>query len=83
MKRPDKLIEKYIWMKPNICHGKPCFKGTRMMVWVILDMLGAGASYEEICEGYPGLTPKHIRTALHYAARVLEKKELHPAFLGE
>ena len=75
------LITDYISVNPEICHGKPCFKGTRIMVYLILEMLEAGCSYEEIRQGYPDLTPDHVKAALHYAARVLEERELDPAFL--
>ncbi len=74
-------IEKYIWRNPEICGGKPVFRGTRIPVYLILDMLREGATIEEIIEAYPSLTPKHIKAALEYAARVLEKREFEPAFL--
>lgn len=51
------------------------------MVYLVLEMLEAGASIEEIREAYPRLTPTHVKAALHYAAQVLEKRELDPAFL--
>ena len=73
MKNGPSLIEKYIWRRPDICHGKACFKGTRIMVYLALEMLEAGASYDEIREGYPEITPQHIKAALEYAARVLEQ----------
>lgn len=75
------LIERYISVNPEICHGKPCFKGTRIMVYLILELLEAGATVAEIREAYPALTPEHVKAALHYAARVLEERELDPAFL--
>ena len=74
-------LEDYISVHPEICHGKPCFKGTRIMVYLVLEMLEDGASTEEIREAYPDLTPDHIKAALHYAARVLEEREFYPAFL--
>jgi uncharacterized protein (DUF433 family) len=74
-------LEDYISVHPDICHGKPCFKGTRIMVYLVLEMLEEGASAEEIREAYPELTPQHIKAALHYAARVLEEREFYPAFL--
>ena len=66
------LIERYISVDPNICHGKPCFKGTRIMVWQILELLEAGVSVQEITSptDFPQLTPEHIKAALHYAACV-------------
>lgn len=76
-------IEDYIITNPNICHGKPCFKGTRIMVYLILDMLEAGATVKEIQDAYPELTPEHVKAVLHYAARVLEAREFDPTFLKE
>ena len=75
------LIERYISVNPEICHGKPCFKGTRIMVYLVFDLLEAGATVAEIREAYPELTAEHVKAALHYAARVLEERELDPAFL--
>ena len=75
------LIDMYISVNPEICHGKPCFKGTRIMVYLVLEMLEAGAPMEEIQEAWPEVTPEHVKAALHYAARVLENREFDPAFL--
>lgn len=49
------VINKYIVADPNICHGKPTFKGTRIMVWQILDMLKADMSEKEIIKNFPSL----------------------------
>lgn len=43
-------VEKHISVNPNICHGKPCIKGTRVPVFVVLESLAAGMSYQEINE---------------------------------
>jgi len=61
-------INKYIVADSEICHGKPTFKGTRIMVWQVLEMLEAGMNIDEILEDYPSLTKNHIKAALHYAA---------------
>lgn len=53
---------------PEVCHGKPCVRGTRVMVSVILDSLAAGESVEAILDGYPGLTREDVRAAVAYAA---------------
>ena len=53
---------------PNICHGKMCIKGTRIMVTVILDNLAAGETPEEIIKSYPSLTREDIQAAVQYAA---------------
>ena len=65
-------IRDYISVNPEICHGKPCFKGTRIMVYLVLDMLEAGAANADIREAYPDLTPKHVKAALEFAARAVE-----------
>ncbi len=64
------ILNDFVVADPEICHGKPTFKGTRIMVWQILEMLAGGESPEEIAEDFPSLTPAHIRAALEYAAHV-------------
>ncbi len=64
-------IGKYIVADSEICYGKPIFKGTRVMVWQVLEMLEGGASYKDIMDAYPLLSEEHIRAALHYAAERL------------
>ena len=56
-----------ISVDPDICHGKPCIKGTRVMVSVILDNLAAGESHEAMIRGY-NIEEEDIQAALHYAA---------------
>jgi len=69
-------IHEYITVNPEICHGKPCFKGTRIMVHLVLDLLEEGVSTEEITGSsyYPQLTENHIRAALHYASQLLKSR---------
>ena len=50
-----------------IGNGKPTFKGTRIMVWQVLDMLAQGATREEITEAFPSISTRHIKAALTYA----------------
>ncbi|MAG02863.1 antitoxin [Candidatus Pacearchaeota archaeon] len=61
-------INEYIVADTEICHGKPTFKGTRIMIHSILEMLEAGSSINDILEAYPSLNKEHIKAALHYAA---------------
>jgi uncharacterized protein (DUF433 family) len=69
-------INKYISVDPNICHGKLVFKGTRIMVGLILNMLAAGETIEEILNDYPTLNRKHIDSALAYAAEITGSGQL-------
>ena len=52
---------------PNVCHGRPCIKGTRVMISVIIDNLAAGESHESIIQGY-NVAEEDIQAALRYAA---------------
>lgn len=67
------IINKYIIADPQICHGKPTFKGTRVMVWQVLEMLKDGLGEKEIFEAFPQLTKKHIKAALEYAASLTKE----------
>ena len=63
---------------PDICHGKPCVKGTRIMVAVVLDNLAEGMTPEEIAAEYPPLTVADVRAAIAYAATLAREEELVP-----
>jgi uncharacterized protein (DUF433 family) len=64
-----------ISVDPNICHGKVCIKGTRIMVSVILDNLAAGESVDSILRSYPTLKAEDIQAALWYAADLARDKK--------
>ena len=55
---------------PNICHGKVCIKGTRIMVSIILDNLAGGISTDAIVRSYPSPKAEDVRAALAYAAEL-------------
>jgi uncharacterized protein (DUF433 family) len=59
-----------IAIDPQVCFGKPCIKGTRIWVSLILDFLASGESEAQILAAYPQLEPDDIRAALAYAAEV-------------
>jgi uncharacterized protein (DUF433 family) len=58
-----------ITTEPGKCGGKPCLRGQRIRVTDVLELLGNGASHEEILEDYPSLENDDILAALLYAAR--------------
>jgi uncharacterized protein (DUF433 family) len=68
-------ISKHIVIDTEICHGKPTFKGTRIMVWQILEMLESEASIKEILKAFPSLSEEHIKAALHYAANLTKGRD--------
>jgi uncharacterized protein (DUF433 family) len=64
-----------ISVDPKVCHGKPCIKGTRIMVSVILDNLAAREPVEEIQRGYH-IESADIEAALRYAADLARDRVL-------
>lgn len=64
------LVNKYIVADPAICHGKPTFAGTRIMVWQVLEMLAAGETQENIFKAFPSLEKQHVEAALGYASSI-------------
>jgi uncharacterized protein (DUF433 family) len=56
-----------ITINPEICHGKPCIRGMRWPVVVILGLLEGGMSFDQILEDHPDLEREDIYAALQYA----------------
>lgn len=67
---------------PRMMAGKPVIKGTRLTVDYILNLLGHGATAEEILEEYEGLSQEDIRACLLFAARTLADTEFMPLAKG-
>jgi len=59
-----------ISVDPRICGGKPCIRGTRIYIAIILDGLAEGLTPEQIIDHYPQLTIEDIRATLAYAAEL-------------
>jgi uncharacterized protein (DUF433 family) len=68
----EKLLER-ITADPNLCGGKPCIKGTRIYVSIILDALAEGLTPEEIIDHYPSLQVEDIRAAVAYGAELAQE----------
>jgi uncharacterized protein (DUF433 family) len=63
-----------ISIDPNVCFGKPCIKGTRIWVSLILDFLASGEAPEQILASYSQLTADDIRAAIAYGAEVVRER---------
>ena len=71
------LIAEYghrIISDPSICHGQPVVRGTRVMVWLILEYLANGDSVEDILAAYPGLNREDVQACLAYAAQAAKSR---------
>ena len=65
--KPKELLTR-ISINPNICFGKPCIRGHRIWVSLILDFLTSGTSIPELLEEYPQLQPEDIYACIAYGA---------------
>lgn len=63
-----------IRIDPAISGGKPCIKGTRIWVSLILDLLAAGTSERDILEQYPQLVREDILAAIAYGAEASRER---------
>lgn len=68
-------LSKRIVIDPDILVGKPVIKGTRIPVYLIIELLGNGLSKKEILRQYPTLKKEDIKAALLYASRCIENEE--------
>lgn len=74
MQLPDRIR-----LDPNVMGGKPCIRGTRITVGLIVGLIAAGRTVDEILGAYPDLTREDISAALTYAAWRAEERELSDA----
>jgi len=65
---------KRISVDPNICFGKPCIRGTRIWVSLVLDLLANGTTIEEVLEEYPQLIKEDIHAAIAYGAEMSRER---------
>jgi uncharacterized protein (DUF433 family) len=71
-------LTELIETRPGVRSGKPCFRGTRIAVYDVLDYLASGMPTEEIVADFPELTERHVRAAIEFAA-MRERRLATPA----
>lgn len=77
MKAPDRIT-----LDPQVMGGKPCIRGTRVTVGMIVGMLASGHSKESLLQLYPYLEPQDVDAALQYAAWRVEEIEVTVPLAG-
>ena len=73
-----KFLEEHINVNPQVQQGKPCVRGTRTPVYVILEALAMGLSADQIKREYAPLTDADIRACMLYASLLATEEELYP-----
>ena len=74
---PMPLLDR-ITLDPSICHGRPCVRGLRYPVDMLLDLLSGGMTEVEILADYPDLEAEDLRAVLAYAAAVTRTQRILP-----
>jgi uncharacterized protein (DUF433 family) len=69
-------LPQHIEAQPGVMAGKPCFQGTRIPVFLVLDKLAAGETERQILAIYRQLLPEHITAAHEYAAQLAADQDL-------
>jgi len=69
----EHLLERIV-TDPAICHGKPCIRGHRIWVSLILDLLADGMTVEQILNEYQGLEADDVRACMAYAAEMTRER---------
>lgn len=65
-----------ISVDPKVCSGKPCIRGTRILVTNVLGMVAGGYTIDKILEAYPELTRADVVEALEYASQVIDEEKV-------
>jgi uncharacterized protein (DUF433 family) len=74
----EQLLQR-IFIDSNICHGKPCIRGHRVWVSLILDLLASGMTVDEVLAEYPQLKAEDIQACLTYASEMTRERTVHIA----
>ena len=69
-------MEDRISVDHRVCSGKPCIRGTRIMVKNILGMIAGGYTIERVLEAYQELTREDVMEALNYASQVIDEEKV-------
>lgn len=67
------LLER-ITIDPNVCFGKPCVRGTRIWVSLVLDSLADGSSVEDVMAAYPHLVREDVQACIAYGAEMARER---------
>ena len=73
----DPLLDR-ITIDPAVCHGKPCVRGLRYPVEMLLDLLSSGMTMDEILADYEDIERDDLLAAIAFAARLVRTRRLQP-----
>jgi uncharacterized protein (DUF433 family) len=71
-----------ISINPNVCFGKPCIRGHRIWVSLILDLLASGCTVQHLLEDYPGLEEADVLACIAYGAEMSRERYVETGTVG-
>ena len=71
----DRGLLNLVSVHPDVCFGRPCIRGTRIWVSLLVENLAAGIPEQEILTAYPQLEPDDIRAAVEYSKQCKSQHE--------
>jgi len=77
----DDLLER-ITLNPEICFGKPTVRNSRYSVEMLLDLMSAGMTFDEIIEDYPALEREDLQACLIFAAKLVQVNSINKVLLA-
>lgn len=69
----EKLLERVV-VDPNVLAGKPVIRGTRIPVYLIVELIATGTNVNDMVKEYPELQDDDVKAALLYASKLLERE---------
>ncbi len=75
MAKREDLLQR-ISIDPAVCFGKPCIRGTRIWVSLVLDLLASGMTPQEVIKEYPGLTVLDVQACIAYGAEMSRERHV-------
>jgi len=69
----EELLDRIV-VNPNVLAGKPVIKGTRIPVYLIIELIATGMNIKDVLKEYPELKEDDVKAALLYASRLLERE---------
>lgn len=77
----DELLAR-ISINLNVCFGKPCIRGHRIWVSLILDLLASGCTVQHVLEDYPGLEEADVLACIAYGAEMSRERYIETGTVG-
>lgn len=73
---PTNELLKRITIDPKVCHGKPCIRGLRYPVFMLLELMSSGMTHEQILADYEDMERDDLYAAMAYASRVTDSRRV-------